>query len=154
MYYDMYLLNSILECVMTEQRLLGYQVKRLDQLIEAAFDRAVAAVGMSRREWQTLTAIRRGPATAATLDDALRPFWAVDGESVAAVVTALTDRGWITVDEHARYVLTEPGAAAHAHAAPTVGAVRGQLADGISEAEFATVTVNLARMIDNLDTAR
>lgn len=134
---------------MTERRLIGYQVKRLDQLIEATFDQAVASVGMSRREWQTLNTIVRDPG--ADLVDALRPFWESDGESIADVTTALVVRGWVTRDADGRWAATDAGRAAHESAARSVGTLRRQLAEGITEAEFATLTDTLARMIANLE---
>ncbi|MFF2087143.1 MarR family winged helix-turn-helix transcriptional regulator [Nocardia sp. NPDC058176] len=146
---------------MAEPRMIGYQVKRLDQLIEATFDRATEAAGMSRREWQVLNTIVRAPATTAELWDALRPFW--DDESVTdprargvgqgdhRVVDVLIDRGWIVRDDRERLVPTTVGAAAHEHAARSVGAIRRQLADGITDTEFAALTETLARMIANLE---
>ncbi|GGN91032.1 MarR family winged helix-turn-helix transcriptional regulator [Nocardia rhizosphaerihabitans] len=136
---------------MTERRLIGYQVKRLDQLIEATFDQTVESVGMSRREWQTLNTIIRDPA--ADLTEALRPFWEVDGESITDVTAALAARGWITRDADGRYAVTDTGLTVHESAARAVGIVRRQLADGIAEAEFATLTGTLARMIANLEQA-
>ncbi|MFE7724060.1 MarR family winged helix-turn-helix transcriptional regulator [Nocardia rhizosphaerihabitans] len=136
---------------MTERRLIGYQVKRLDQLIEATFDQAVESVGMSRREWQTLNSIISDPA--ADLAEALRPFWEVDGESITDVTAALAARRWITRDADARYAVTDTGLTAHETAARAVGIVRRELADGITEAEFATLTGTLARMIANLEQA-
>lgn len=134
---------------MTGRRLIGYQVKRLDQLIEATFDQAVGSVGMSRREWQTLNTIVRDPA--ADLGEALRPFWEIDGESIADVTAVLAARGWITRDADGRHAVTDTGLTAHETAACAVGDVRRQLADGITEAEFATLTGTLARMIANLE---
>ncbi|MEV6218899.1 winged helix DNA-binding protein [Nocardia sp. NPDC051833] len=136
---------------MTERRLIGYQVKRLDQLIEASFDRAVESVGMSRREWQALNTIAREPG--ADLVDALRPFWEADGESIADVTAALVTRGWITRGADGRWTVTDAGGAAHESAARSVGAIRRQLAEGVTEDEFAALTGTLARMIANLERA-
>src|SRR5690348_14072153 len=63
-----------------ENRLIGYQVKRLDQLIDLTFDRLISEAGLSRRDWQTLNALAAGPAGDAELTDALRPFWEVENE--------------------------------------------------------------------------
>ncbi|MFC6013165.1 MarR family transcriptional regulator [Nocardia lasii] len=136
---------------MTERRMIGYQVKRLDQLIEAAFDQATEAAGMSRREWQTLNTIVASPT--ADLHDALRPFWEGNDESRTAVIDGLLAREWIARDG-GRPVATEAGRAAHEIAARSVGALRRRMADGITDAEFATLTGTLARMIDNLDATR
>ncbi|WP_342800791.1 MarR family transcriptional regulator [Nocardia sp. No.11] len=134
---------------MTERRLIGYQVKRLDRLIEATFDRAVDSVGMSRREWQTLTTIVRDPG--ADPVDALRPFWDSADESITDVTTALATRGWIARADSGRWAATDVGRAAHESAARSVGAIRGQLGEGITAAEFAAFTDTLAHMIANLE---
>ncbi|WP_336083141.1 winged helix DNA-binding protein [Nocardia sp. SSK8] len=138
---------------MTERRLIGYQVKRLDQLIEATFDQAAADAGMTRREWQVLNTLVRAPAAAATLQDALRPFWETTTESVAALTAALTTRGWLTRDTDARFALTEAGVTAHTRAARAVAAIRERMTTGISRAEFDALTTTLARMIGNLESA-
>ncbi|WP_278262922.1 winged helix DNA-binding protein [Nocardia sp. AG03] len=138
---------------MTERRLIGYQVKRLDQLIEATFDQAAAEVGMTRREWQVLTTLGRGPATADALQDALRPFWETTTDSVAALTTELTTRGWLTRDADARFALTEAGISAHAAATHSVGTLRARMTTGVAAADFDTCTTVLARMIANLEPA-
>ncbi len=131
--------------------MIGYQVKRLDQLIEATFDQATEAAGMSRREWQTLTTVIANPD--ADLRDALRPFWEGNDESRTAVLDGLVAREWIT-RVNGGYVVTEAGRAAHEIAARSVAAIRRRMADGITDTEFATLTGTLARMIDNLDVPR
>ncbi|UGT54075.1 MarR family winged helix-turn-helix transcriptional regulator [Nocardia asteroides] len=136
---------------MAERRLIGYQVKRLDQLIEATFDRAIDAAGMSRREWQALNTLVGDPG--ADLVDALRPFWETTEESVAAVIDALIARGWLTRDGH-RCVVTAEGRAAHETARDEVVVIRRRMVDGITESEFAVLTGALDIMITNLESAQ
>ncbi|MGW4634821.1 MarR family winged helix-turn-helix transcriptional regulator [Nocardia sp. NPDC004415] len=138
---------------MTERRLIGYQVKRLDQLIEATFDQATVDSGMTRREWQVLNTLVRAPAAADTLQDALRPFWETDADSVAALTGALIARGWLARDADSRFAVTEAGAAAHTRAARAVAALRERMTEGISRDEFDALTTTLARMIGNLESA-
>ncbi|MFC9968055.1 MarR family winged helix-turn-helix transcriptional regulator [Nocardia ignorata] len=138
---------------MAERRLIGYQVKRLDQLIEAAFDRAVEAVGMTRREWQTLSTIERDHPDRAELVRALRPFWELNGESVDAVIQGLTERGWITGASTGRRELTSAGRRAYESATDSVGTIRRRMADGIDADEFTACTRTLERMIANLESA-
>ncbi|GEM32770.1 hypothetical protein NN3_37770 [Nocardia neocaledoniensis NBRC 108232] len=135
---------------MAERRLIGYQVKRLDQLIEATFGRAIDTAGMSRREWQTLNTLVGD--SGADLVDALRPFWETTDDSVAVITGALIERGWIVRDGH-RYAVTAEGHAAHERARQAVAAIRHRLATGVSDDEFAVVTATLATMIANLESA-
>lgn len=136
-----------------ENRLIGYQVKRLDQLIDLTFDRLVAEAGLSRREWQTLNALAAGPAGDAELTDALRPFWEVEKENPREVVTALTERGWVGRDGDGRYTLTEAGRTARAAAADSVGRIRDLASDGVSDQEFTRMMDVMARIIGNLERA-
>lgn len=136
-----------------ENRLIGYQVKRLDQLIDLTFDRLVSEAGLSRRDWQTLNALAAGPAGDAELTDALRPFWEVENEDPREVVTALTERGWVGRDGDGRYVLTESGRTARSAAADSVGRIRDLSADGVSDQEFTQMMDVMARIIGNLERA-
>lgn len=135
-----------------EQRLVGYQVKRLDQLIESTFDRLLGDAGITRRQWQTLNTISGGPVDNAQLVDALRPFWEVNDEDVDAVIADLTGRGWI-VENEGRYSLTDAGRAAHAAAEESVGRIRELSATGVTEEEFGRMMDVLGRIIDNLEQA-
>ncbi|MGA6205824.1 MarR family transcriptional regulator [Nocardia testacea] len=136
-----------------ENRLIGYQVKRLDQLIDLTFDRLVADAGLSRREWQTLNALAAGPAGDAALTDALRPFWEVEQEDPREVVAALAERGWVGRDSDGRYVLTEAGRTTRAAAADSVGRIRDLAATGVSDQEFTEMMDVMARIIANLEQA-
>ncbi|WP_280301385.1 MarR family winged helix-turn-helix transcriptional regulator [Nocardia neocaledoniensis] len=136
---------------MAERRLIGYQVKRLDQLIEETFGRAIDTAGMSRREWQTLNTLVGDPG--ADLAAALRPFWETTDASVATITDALIARGWLTRDGD-RYAVTAEGRAAHETAREAVADIRRRMARGISESEFAVLTGALDTMITNLESAR
>ncbi|MEV0332554.1 MarR family transcriptional regulator [Nocardia sp. NPDC050717] len=135
---------------MAARRLIGYQVKRLDQLIEATFDGAIDTAGMSRREWQTLNTLVGDPG--ADLVDALRPFWETTDDSVGAVTDALIAHGWLTREGH-RYAVTAEGRAAHETARHAVRAIRRRMVHGIDEREFAVLTGTLDTMIANLESA-
>lgn len=136
-----------------ERRLIGYQVKRLDQLIESTFDRLLAEAGVSRRQWQTLNTIGAGPVDDAGLADALRPFWEVNHENLEDVIADSTAQGWVDREPDGHYVLTDAGRAVHAAAADSVGRIRELSAAGISEAEFDRAMDVIQRLIGNLERA-
>ncbi|MGW5310325.1 MarR family winged helix-turn-helix transcriptional regulator [Nocardia thailandica] len=135
---------------MAQTRMIGYQIKRLDQLVEETFDRAVGETGLTRRQWQLLTALGAGPRTEAELTDALRPFWEVNAEPVRVAIEDVIARGW-AVEQGDRTALTEAGSAAHAGAADAVHAVRTRMTEGVSADEFVAFTAVLARLIANLE---
>ncbi|WP_327110237.1 MarR family transcriptional regulator [Nocardia sp. NBC_01730] len=134
-----------------DNRLIGYQVKRLDQLIELTFDRLISETGLTRRQWQTLNTIGRGAVDDAQLVDALRPFWEANKENVDEVVADLAVRGWVERGPDGKYALTAAGRTAHAAAAETVGRIRELSAAGISDQEFAQMMDVMRRIIANLE---
>ncbi|WP_231390524.1 MarR family winged helix-turn-helix transcriptional regulator [Nocardia sp. CNY236] len=132
-------------------RLIGYQLKRLDQLIESTFDRLLAKAGLSRREWQTLNVVRTAPIDDAALVDALRPFWEVNRENAATVVSDLRNRGWIVQHADQRYALTPAGSDVYNEASSSVDRIRNLASTGIGADEFDTTMDVMGRMIANLE---
>ncbi|MBF6513209.1 winged helix DNA-binding protein [Nocardia cyriacigeorgica] len=132
--------------------MIGYRLKRLDQLIEITFDRLLGNAGMNRREWRTLNTISLGPADEAHLTDALRPFWEGNGESVSDVIAGLAARGWTHRDAEGRYALTPAGRSAHTAAMTEVSGLRERMTAGISAEEFSRMMDVLQRMTVNLET--
>ncbi|NEW46643.1 winged helix DNA-binding protein [Nocardia cyriacigeorgica] len=133
--------------------MIGFRLKRLDQLIETTFDRLLGNAGLNRREWQTLNVISRRPVDEIQLTDALRPFWEANGEKVSGVVDSLSARGWINRDADGRYTLTAAGHDAHAAAATEVGSLRDLMAQDVSAEEFTQMMDVLQRMTVNLENA-
>ncbi|TLF76007.1 MarR family winged helix-turn-helix transcriptional regulator [Nocardia cyriacigeorgica] len=131
--------------------MIGYRLKRLDQLIETTFDRLLGDAAMNRREWQTLNTMSRGPVDEAQLIDALRPFWEGNGENVSDVIAGLVARGWIHRDADGRYALTPAGQSAHTAAMAEVSGLRERMTVGISAEEFAQMMDVLRRMTVNLE---
>ncbi|TLG05794.1 winged helix DNA-binding protein [Nocardia cyriacigeorgica] len=131
--------------------MIGYRLKRLDQLIETTFDRLLGDAAMNRREWQTLNTMSRGPVDEAQLIDALRPFWEGNGENVSDVIAGLVARGWIHRDADGRYALAPAGQSAHAAAVAEVSGLRERMTVGISAEEFAQMMDVLRRMTVNLE---
>jgi DNA-binding MarR family transcriptional regulator len=134
------------------RRPIGYWVKHLDGLLERAFDSTLAAKGVRRRHWQVLNALRAGPVTRAEITEALLPFWVAASVTQTDVVDDLVRRGWAEIETDT-YRLTSAGQAAHAEIERSVIEVRGQIAAGFSQREFASVIDALARMAANLERA-
>ncbi|MBC7518186.1 MAG: MarR family transcriptional regulator [Microbacteriaceae bacterium] len=55
-------------------RPIGFWLKLVDQLIDERFDTTLDEHGVTRRQWQMLNLLRRGPANRAELDAAVAPF--------------------------------------------------------------------------------
>ncbi|GAA2106655.1 MarR family winged helix-turn-helix transcriptional regulator [Actinomadura alba] len=133
------------------RRPIGYWCKRLDRLIEEAFDRAFGAAGVSRRQWQTLNVLGHGPAGDDALAEALRPFWDGGDVPMTGVIADLRGRGWIERDPAGRHGLTPGGRAAHARIAEAVAGIRATVAQGVTDEEYRVTMDVLRRMTENLE---
>ena|SRR5215472_2338661 len=133
------------------QRPIGYWLRHLDRLIEDNFSRTLAGEGLSRRHWQVLNTVARGPASPAELTSALDPFLRDDPAGLATTVDDLLQRGWIGHDPEGRLCLTPQGRIAHQRTHEAVQETRGLVLRGISAGEYAAVIGVLTRMAANLE---
>ncbi|MEV0298451.1 MarR family transcriptional regulator [Nocardia sp. NPDC050710] len=135
----------------SQERMIGYRLKRLDQLIEATFDRLLGNAGLTRRQWQTMNVLSGAPRSDAELVDALRPFWEVNNESLTELTNDLVSRGWVRSSPDGMLTLTSEGSSAHAAADQEVGRIRQIVAKGVSQDEFSLMMDVLQRMTANLE---
>lgn len=129
---------------------IGYWLKRLDALIEQGLDRCLDGTGMSRRHWQAVNVLTRGPVDERGVTEALRPFWGAGAATPAGVLGELAGRGWVVRDPAGRFLLTGDGEAAHRDAAGRVHTVRQRSLEGLDEAEYEAAVRVLRRMAENL----
>ena len=130
---------------------IGYWLKHLDSLLEAAFDRALTGHAVNRRQWQALNVLQEAPRSEGELAEALLPFLGADAEPLGEVIGALEGRGWLTGDDQRRYALTTSGRAALEALARDVAGVRSRLSEGVAQAEYYRTIDVLARMATNLE---
>jgi hypothetical protein len=131
-----------------ERRPIGYWLKHLDRLIDQAFERALDADGLTRR--QVLNTLAAGHTTNAALTAALQPF---EGESmtIEVIITDFLDRGWVRNVPDGGVEISERGRAAHEAAMQRVAETRQALRCGITDDEYVTVIRILQRMASNLE---
>jgi hypothetical protein len=130
-------------------RLLG---PGLDRLIEDTFSRALTGEGLTRRHWQVLNTLTRGPASPAGLTTALDPFLQDDPAGQATTVDDLIHRGRASRDQDGRVCLTSQGQTARQMTQERVQQARGLVLRGLSTDEYAAVLGILARVAANLQT--
>lgn len=123
---------------------IGYWLKELDRLIEAGFDVALAAEGLTRRHWQVLKILAERPYGTGELDAALAPFGGVQDAA-----GGLLERGWIARRDDA-FELTLAGEAALERIGSHVQAMRARVAEGIAPEEYETTVRTLRHMAGNL----
>jgi len=132
---------------MTDQRPIGYWLKLVDRLIDERFDGTLDEHGVTRRQWQLLNLLGRGPATREELQDALAPFGA-DG-STAGEIDELVESDWIAASPSG-FALTPRGDLAFERISEVVAGIRAELADGLSEQDYDATLRSLERMSRNL----
>jgi len=137
------------------ERPIGYWLKRADTLLTAQIDKAQAANGVSRFDWQVLNMLNEmGSASKERIFESMLAF--VDAPGVDEIVTRLVGRGWAEQSEISKrgtveFHLTEEGRRRHGIILATQKEVRQRAMQGISEEDYATVIRVLKRIVSNLE---
>ncbi len=125
---------------------IGIGLKQLDGLIDEQFERTIGRYGFSRRQWQILNLLARGPASAAELAERLAPFVA-SGEDLDSLVAG----GLVTADDG--FALTALGQGRLEVLRQEVNGTRALVVQGLEEGEYERAVRTLLRMIRNLEDA-
>lgn len=133
---------------------IGYWLKLVDRLIDEHFDATLDEHGVTRRQWQVLNVLSRGPASGAELDRAIAPFLnrATDdapADTTAAELEELIDSDWVAAVD-ANFALTDRGQTSFERIAVVVGEIRSTLAADITEPDYAATVRSLEKMARNL----
>lgn len=128
---------------------IGYWLKHLDNLLDEQFAATLAGLGVSRRDWQVLNTLSRGPAARQDLEAALAPFWATGEQDLARVLDGLHERGWTTAGEP--LALTDDGRDAHADLAQRIDETRGTLLNGLTREQYGETVRILSVMATNVE---
>lgn len=136
---------------MTDQRPIGFWLKLVDRLIDEQFAETLEEHGVTRRQWQLLTVLSRGPATLEQLDLAVAPFLSngTTPESSAEHLSELIESSWVDATATG-YETTERGSGAYNRLAEVVNANRARASEGVSEQEYRDTIDVLERLAVNL----
>ena len=135
---------------MTDSKPIGYWLKLVDQLLDKTFADSLEEHGITRRQWQLLGVLARGPASMLELASALGPFLdAAGGETVTDHVGELVESEWVSVDGDT-YTLTERGTTAHARLTEIVDRMRALSVEGVTATDYEATVATLERMATNL----
>ena len=143
---------------MDAQRPIGFWLKLVDGLIDERFASTLEEHGVTRRQWQLLNVLSRGPATVEQLDAAVAPFLSSptgaagapgEPESSAEHLSELIESAWVDATATG-YELTERGHTAFGALEETVGKLRAELSDGLTPEQYAETVSALERMARNL----
>jgi hypothetical protein len=137
-------------------RPIGYWLKKLNNLIDAEFERQLGGASLSRRQWQLLNLIEDGPRSVPELESELEPFLREALEDLGGApdlgqaLSGLVTRGW--ADSMDNIVsLTETGQAQLELLKARVAELRQALTAGISADEYQATIDVLSRMAANLE---
>src|SRR5690606_38604235 len=112
--------------------------KLVDQLIEKQFSDALEEHGVTRRQWQLMGVLARGPASMLELASALGPFLdTAGGETVTDHVGELVESEWVA-DTGGSFTLTERGTTAFKRISELVDGLRALSAEGIAADDYNT----------------
>lgn len=137
---------------------IGYWLKQADYLITEQVNKAQAANGVSRSDWQVLNTLYEvGPVNRKRVFEFMSTF--VDSSGLDEIITRFTERGWAErieggEDGTAAFQLTDEGRRRHRVILAAQKEVRQRAMQGISEEEYATVIRVLQRMVSNLEGER
>lgn len=140
---------------MTDQRPIGFWLKLVDRLIDEKFEETLDEHGVTRRQWQLLNLLGKGPASRHELDDAVAPFTAGSTEpgSTASEIDELVESDWVAASASG-FALTPLGETAFERIAAVVEHIRSHLAEGLGAEEYDTTMRSLERMARNLGWAQ
>jgi DNA-binding MarR family transcriptional regulator len=135
---------------MTDQRPIGFWLKLVDRMINERFASTLEEHGVTRRQWQLLGVLSRGPATVQQLSESVAPVSdSADDESVVDHLSELVESGWVTASP-AGYEITPRGSTAFNRLAEVVQANRELATEGVPEAEYNAMVATLEHIARNL----
>ncbi|OOB90235.1 hypothetical protein B0T42_12940 [Rathayibacter sp. VKM Ac-2630] len=134
---------------------MGYWLSLVERLVDERFAVTLEEHGVTRRQWQLLQQLQRGPSPLAELDRALAPFLRAPtaedpaGESAAEQLAELLESGWIEARSEL-YALTERGQVATARLEEVVAAQRASATTGVPDEEYEIAVRTLRTIAGNL----
>jgi DNA-binding MarR family transcriptional regulator len=132
------------------RRPVDFWLRLLDRLINEHFGKALDEHGITRRQWEVMNLLSRGPVSHDELVEALaRVHREVEPATLADELSELEDSGWLRRREQ-DYELTELGYTSYRRLEPVLRATDEEIGRGISPEDFATVLEVLERMAMNL----
>lgn len=135
---------------MDNPRPIGFWLKLVDRMIDEQFASTLEEHGVTRRQWQLLSELSRGPASVEQLDAAVGPFLSADDhESSVEHLTELIDSGWVDATDTG-YEITDRGHLAADRLAAVVDAQRTLATEGVTAEEYESTLAVLERVARNL----
>lgn len=133
----------------TSRRPIGFWLKLVDRHLEDGLDEVLATNGLTRRDWQTLNAVRDGASSPSEVETRLAPFLEESEAPIDVVVEDLIADGWLEQAD-SEIGLTESGRARYEDLIGRVAEFRRGAVAGVSDDEYCQTVAVLERMATNL----
>ncbi|MCU1405712.1 MAG: hypothetical protein JWQ43_2015 [Glaciihabitans sp.] len=132
---------------MADQRPIGFWLKLVDRMVDERFASTLEEHGVTRRQWQLLSVLSRGPATVEQMDTEIAPFLApaadaTEPDSSAEHLGELVESGWVAAGVDG-FSITERGSTAYSRLAEVVSANREIATDGVDAADYNSMVATL-----------
>ena len=136
--------------VQSPRRPVDFWLRLLDKLINEHFGKTLEEHGVTRRQWEVMNLLSRGPASHDELVEALAPFHSeVQARTLTDELAELEDSGWLLRRDQA-YELTELGHTSYQRLEPVLRATDEEIGRDISPEDYATLLEVMERMAINL----
>lgn len=142
---------------------ISYWVKLVDRIIDDLFAITLEEHGITRRQWQLLVVLSKGPAGIDRLDIEIAPFLMPKNGTAPPTLEAhttsresleeLVESDWLTTDG-SLFELTERGRGVVERLAAVIAGERSKATAGITDEQYATTVTVLETMAKNLTAQR
>ena len=132
------------------QRPVDFWLKLVDKLINEQFSRTLEEHGVTRRQWEVMNLLSRGPASHDELAQALAPFRTeLEAITLTEDLAELVESGWLAIQEDV-YELTDRGRTSYQRLEPVLRSINEQIVRGVRTEDYSTTLEVLERMARNL----
>ncbi|GHD81307.1 hypothetical protein CLV85_0379 [Salinibacterium amurskyense] len=148
---------------MDTQQPISYWVKVVDRIIDDLFAITLEEHGITRRQWQLLVVLMKGPAGIDRLDIEIAPFLMPKNSTAPPSIEAhttsresleeLVESDWLATDG-SLYELTERGRGVVERLAAVIAGERTKAIAGVTDEQYQTTVTVLETMAKNLSAQR
>ena len=132
------------------QRPVDFWLKLVDKLINEQFSRTLEEHGVTRRQWEVMNLLSRGPAAHDELAQALAPFRTeLEAITLTEDLAELVESGWLAIQEDV-YQLTDRGRTSYQRLEPVLRSINEQIVRGVRTEDYSTTLEVLEQMARNL----
>jgi DNA-binding MarR family transcriptional regulator len=132
------------------RRPVDFWLKLVDKLINEHFSKTLEEHGVTRRQWEVMNLLSRGPASHDELAEALAPFRTeLEVNTLTEDLAELVESGWLAIREDV-YQLTDRGRISYQRLEPVLRSTNERIVHGVSAEDYSTTLEVLEQIANNL----